>query len=196
MRKLHVTLKGLNTLMMHSPKTVNPLHPLAIELKTYTSKRKKTEDDLQKISELEWEAGLYYDEANGLHIPVECLQKTLENGAKLFKAGKDIQRYVQFTSAIAEFDIGVPFDIEKMKHDMRYYDVRAVGVMRARVIRTRPRFNVWSCQFDILFDEEHIDVSVIARAFESAGQYVGLCEARTLGYGRFATVIKEVPFEG
>lgn len=25
MKKLHVVLKGMNTLMMHSPKTVNPL---------------------------------------------------------------------------------------------------------------------------------------------------------------------------
>ena len=195
MKKLHVTLKGLNTLMMHSPKTVNPLHPLALELKKYTSKRKKTEDDLQKISELEWEAGLYYDEANGLHIPVECLQKTLENGAKLFKAGKDIQRYVQFTGAVAPLDIGVKFDLEKMRHDMRYYDVRAVAVQRSRVIRTRPRFDVWRCAFDMMFDEEHIDVDVIARAFENAGQYIGLCEARALGYGRFATVIEEVTME-
>lgn len=193
MKKLHVTLKGLNTLLMHSPKTVNPLHPLALELKKYTSKRKKTEDDLQKISELEWEAGLYYDEVRGLHIPVECIQKTLENGAKLFKAGKDIQRYVQFTSAYAPLDIGVPFDLEMMRHDMKYYDVRAVAVMRARVIRTRPRFDVWSCAFDLMYDEEHIDVSVIARAFENAGQYVGLCEARGLGYGRFITRLDEVP---
>ena len=195
MKKLHITLKGSNTLMMHSPKTVNPLHPMAIEMKKYTSKRKKTEDDLMKISELEWESGLYYDEANGLHIPVECLQKTLENGAKLFKAGKDIQRYCQFSGAVAPLDIGVPFDLEKMRHDMRYYDVRAVAVQRNRVIRTRPRFDVWSCQFDLLFDEEHIDVDVIARALENAGQYIGLCEARALGYGRFATVIDEVPMD-
>ena len=195
MKKLHVTLNGLNTLMMHSPKTVNPLHPLALELKKYTSKRKKTEDDLMKISELEWEAGLYYDEIHGLHIPTECLQKTLENGAKLFKAGKDIQRYVQFPDAFAPLDIGAKFDIEKMKKDMKYFDVRAVAVMRARVIRTRPRFDVWRCEFNVLFDEEHIDVDVIARAFENAGQYVGLCEARSLGYGRFATVIKEAPMD-
>ena len=196
MKKLHVTLNGLNTLMMHSPKTVNPLHPLALELKKYTSKRKKTEDDLQKISELEWEAGLYYDDANGLHVPVECLQKTLENGAKLFKAGKDIQRYVQFTGAMAPLDIGVKFDIEKMKKDMKYYDVRAVAVQRSRVIRTRPRFDVWRCEFDILYDEAHIDIETIARALENAGAYVGLCEARALGYGRFATVIDEVEFDG
>jgi hypothetical protein len=55
---------------------------------------------------------------------------------------------------------------------------------------------VWRCEFDILYDETHIDVETIARALESAGAYVGLCEARTLGYGRFCSVIKEVPFEG
>ena len=195
MKKLHITLNGANTLMMHSPKTVNPLHPLAIELKKYTSKRKKTEDDLQKISELEWEAGLYYDDVNGLHIPVECIQKTLENGAKLFKAGKDVQRYVTFSFTAATLDIGVPFDLEKMKKDLKYHDVRAVAVQRSRVIRTRPRFNIWRCEFDIMIDEAHIDIDTITRAFENAGQYVGLCEARTLGYGRFDTVIEELPMD-
>ena len=195
MKKLHVVLNGVNTLMMHSPKTVNPLHPLAMELKKYTSKRKKTEEDLMQISDIEWEAGLYYDDENGLHIPTECLQKTLEGGAKLFKAGKDIQRYVIFPDAVAPLDIGVKFDLDKMRKDMKYRDVRVVAVMRNRVIRSRPRFDVWRCEFDILFDEEHIDVDVIARAFENAGQYVGLCEARSLGYGRFATVIKEVPMD-
>ena len=127
---------------------------------------------------------------------MECLQKTLENGAKLFKAGKDIQRYVQFTGAVAPLNIGVPFSLDKMRNDMKYYDVRAVAVMRARVIRTRPRFDVWRCEFDMLFDETHIDIMTIEKAFENAGLYVGLCEGRTLGYGRFATVIEEVEFDG
>ena len=195
MKKLHVTLNGLNTLLMHSPKTVNPLHPLSLAMKPYKSKKKKTEEDLLKLSELEWEAGLYYDEGNGLHIPAECLQRALENGAKMFKAGKDVQRHVQFISAVAPLDIGVPFDLEKMRHDMRYYDVRPVAVMRNRVNRTRPRFDVWRCEFDMLYNEEYIDIDVIARAFENAGQYIGLCDARTLGYGRFATVIEEVPMD-
>lgn len=195
MKKLHIKLNGANTLLMHSPKTVNPLHPMAIKIKGFTSKLKKTEDDLQKISELEWEAGLYYDETNGLHIPVECLQKTLENGAKLFKMGKDIQRYVQFVGTVAPLDIGVPFDLEKMRHDMKYYDVRTVAVKRSRVIRTRPRFDVWRCEFDILYDEAHIDIDTIAKALENAGQYVGLCDGRQLGYGRFVAAIYEVPMD-
>ena len=196
MKKLHITLNGKNTLIMHSPRTVNPLHPLALAIKEITDKRKKTPDDLRRLSELEWEAGLYYDEANGLHIPAECLKGALQEGAKLFRAGKDIERYVQFISAVAPLDIGVPFDLEKMRHDMKYYDVRAVGVKRSRVNRTRPRFDLWRCEFDLLFDEEHIDVTTIGRAYENAGQYIGLCEARNLGYGRFATVINEVEFNG
>ena len=196
MKKLHITLKGTNTLLMHSPKAVNPLHPLAIELRKYTSKRKKTDDDLMKISDLEWEAGLYYDEDNGLHITMECLMKTLVNGAKLFKAGKDIERYVYPIGVAAPLNIGVPFDFEKMRKDMKYRDVRSAVVSRQRINRTRPRFDVWSCEFDILFDETHIDVAIIARAFENAGEYIGLCDGRSLGYGRFATVIDEVELAG
>ena len=195
MKKLHVKLNGTNTLLMHSPKTVNPLHPIKLEMNQYTEKKKKTEDDYRKISELEWEAGLYYDEVNGLHIPAECLQKALEEGAKLFKAGRDIQRYVQFVSVAAPLDIGVPFVFDKMVHDMKYYDVRNVGVKRNRVMRTRPRFDVWRCEFDIIYDQEHIDVDVIVRAFECVGKYIGLCDGRQLGYGRFATVINEVDFD-
>ncbi len=195
MKKIHVTLNGTNTLLMHSPKTVNKYHPLALELAQYTSKRKKTEDDLLKVSVLEWEAGLYYDEANGLHIPTECLQRTLENGAKLFKAGKDIQRYCIFPHCVAPLDIGTPFDLEKMRRDMKYYDVRPVRVGMSRIPRTRPRFDVWRCEFDMLFDESHIDIATIAMAFENAGQYIGLCDGRTLGYGRFTTAIEEIPMD-
>ena len=85
MKKLHVTLKGLNTMMMHSPKTVNPLHPLALELKKYTSKRKKTEDDLQKISDLEWEVFMnyldgksYQETARELHRHIKSIDNALQ----------------------------------------------------------------------------------------------------------------------
>ena len=60
MKKLHVTLNGTTPLIMHSPKCVNPLHPLAKQMKTLTSKKKKTEADLEAISDLEWEAGAYW----------------------------------------------------------------------------------------------------------------------------------------
>ena len=43
-KHLRVTFKGISPLIMHSCKCVNPLHPISLEMKKYTSKRKKTEE--------------------------------------------------------------------------------------------------------------------------------------------------------
>lgn len=195
MKKLRVTLNGRAPLIMHSPKTVNPLHPIARQMKEYTSKRKKTEDDLLKISDLEWEAGVYWDDSVGLHIPNECITASLIAGAKFNKNGAAISRYCQVVTPLAPLDIGERQDYDVMKTDLRFRDVRSVCVMRARVNRTRPRFNTWSTQFEMIFDESKVDISTIAGAFENAGRYVGLCEMRDRGYGRFETILEEIPFD-
>lgn len=192
MKKLHVTMYGKSPLIEHSPKCVNPLHPLSIEMKKYTSKRKKTEEDLIAISDLEWEAGVYWDDNIGLVIPNECLAATIQNGAKMNKNGKDVAKFVHILDPMAALDIGEVQNYDKMKTDVRFRDVRSVVVSRSRVIRTRPRFNTWSCEFDMLFEEDKIDIHAIMLALENAGNYVGLCEMRAMGYGRFDVRVDEV----
>lgn len=191
MKKLHITLNGTTPLIMHSPKCVNPLHPIAKQMKALTSKKKKSEADLEMISDLEWEAGVYWDDNIGLVIPNECLAATFLEGAKMNKNGSAFQKYVQVVDSLAPLDIGEVQNYQKMKVDPRFRDVRSVCVMRARVIRTRPRFNTWRCEFDVMYDDAKIDTDVIALAVENAGNYVGLCEMRKLGYGRFAASITE-----
>ena len=192
MKKLHVMINGTSPLMMHSPKCVNPLHPIAKKMKEYTSKRKKTEEDLLTISDLEWESGVYWDDNVGLYIPNEAIAATLLAGAKMNKAGSSIQKFVQVVDSIVPVDIGENQNYDKMKSDPRFRDVRSVCVMRARVIRTRPRFNTWRAEFDVVYDENKIDADVIALAFENAGNYIGILEMRNQGYGKFATSIEEV----
>ena len=41
MKKLNVTLIGNSPLIMHSPKCVNPLHPISIEMKSTLLRRKR-----------------------------------------------------------------------------------------------------------------------------------------------------------
>ena len=192
MKKLHVSLNGTSPLIEHSPKCVNPLHPISKEMKKYTSKKKKTEEDLMTISDLEWEAGVYWDDSIGLTIPNECLAATFLAGAKMNKNGSAFQKYVHIVDSLAPLNIGEVQDYNKLKTDARFRDVRSVCVQRARVIRTRPRFNTWSTEFDMLYDETKIDPDVIALAVENAGNYVGLCEMRDMGYGRFAASVNEV----
>lgn len=192
MKYLEVTWNGTSPLIENSPKCVNPLHPIAKEKKVYTSKKKKTDDDLEKISDLEWEAGVYWDDNIGLVIPNECIAATILNGAKMNRHGSEIQKYVQVVDSLAPLDIGEVQNYEKMKADPRFRDVRTVRVKMDRVVRTRPRFNTWRVRFKLMYDESKIDVDDIALAVENAGNYVGLCEMRKMGYGRFAASISEV----
>lgn len=192
MKKLKVTLYGTSPLIMHSPKTVNPLHPIAQEMKKYTSKRKKTEEDLMKISDLEWEAGVYWADDIGLNIPNECIAATLVNGAKFNKNGSAVAKYCHIATPLAPLDIGEKQDYNKLKTDNRFRDVRSVCVQRSRVNRTRPRFNTWATTFEMFFEEDRIDLNAVTAAFENAGAYVGICEMRDKGYGRFNVRIEEI----
>lgn len=74
MRNLKVTWKGITPLIMHSCQCVNPLHPISKEIRKLNDKprgQKLTEDELEKLSDLEWEAGAYWQEGLGLYIPYE-----------------------------------------------------------------------------------------------------------------------------
>lgn len=192
MKYLYVTLNGTSPLIEHSPKCVNPLHPLSKKMKELTSKRKKTEEDLEKISDLEWESGVYWDDNIGLVVPNECIASAFLDGAKMNKNGSSFQKYVQVVDSQAALDIGETQVYDTLKTDPRFRDVRSVCVMRARVIRTRPRFNTWRTSFKLMYDETKIDLDTIVLAIENAGNYVGMYEMRKMGYGRFAASVSEV----
>ena len=191
MKNLKVTWKGITPLIMHSCQCVNPLHPIAKELKKYTSKKKKTDEDLIKISDLEWESGAYWKDGLGLYIPAENVEATLINGAKANKKGKDIEKYCDVTDLYIPFDYGENLTKEELIANYEYRDTRVMTVMRAKILRTRPRFDQWKIIFNLRYDETKIDIDVIINAMEYAGQYVGLCDSRPK-YGKFVSIIEEI----
>lgn len=191
MKTLRVTWKGVSPLIMHSCKCVNPLHPIAREMKKYTSKKKKTEEDLLKIADLEWEAGAYWQDGLGLHIPSENIEATLRNGAKTYKKGKDFEKYVNVTDLIIPLDYGENLSKEELIKDFRYRDTRVMTVQRARIVRTRPRFNQWQIIFNLSYDETKIDLDTIINCMEYSGSYIGVCDSRPR-YGQFVATVEEL----
>lgn len=191
MKNLKVTWKGTTPLIMHSCQCVNPLHPIAIEMKKYTSKRKKTEEDLIKISDLEWEAGAYWKEGLGLYIPAENVEATLINGAKANRKGADIEKYCDVTDLYIPFFYGENLTKEELIANYEYRDTRVMTVMRAKILRTRPRFDQWEITFNLRYDENKIDLVTIINAMEYAGAYVGLCDSRPK-YGKFVSCVEEI----
>ena len=192
MKNLKVTWKGTSPLIMHSCKCVNPLHPISVELKKYTSKKKKTEDDLKKISDLEWESGAYWKEGLGLYIPAENVRATLVNGAKEIRKGTDIQKYVDILDLYIPFNYGENLTKQELIDSYEYRDTRPMTVNRAKVIRTRPRFNQWNITFKMRYDETKIDLDVIMMSLKNAGSYIGLCDSNKYGYGRFVVIAEEL----
>ena len=191
MKNLKVTWKGTTPLIMHSCQCVNPLHPIARELKKYTSKKNKTEEDLIKISDLEWESGAYWKDGLGLYMPAENVEATIKNGAKANKKGKDIEKYVSVTDLYIPFFYGENLTKEELIANYDYRDTRIMTVQRAKVLRTRPRFDQWRIIFNLMYDDTKIDIDTIVNAMEYAGSYVGLCDSRPK-YGKFTTIIEEV----
>ena len=191
MKTLRITWKGLTPLIMHSCKCVNPLHPISIEMKKYTSKRKKTEEDLVAISNLEWEAGAYWEDGIGLYIPAENIEATIQNGAKAIKKGKDIEKYCDVKDLYNKLDYYENLPKEELIARPEYRDVRVMTVQRAKILRTRPRFDKWKVTFDMMYDDSKIDIHTIKQSIEYAGAYVGLCDSRPK-YGKFVAIIEEL----
>ncbi len=191
MKTLRVTWKGISPLIMHSCQCVNPLHPIAKELKKYTSKKNKTDEDLTTISDLEWEAGAYWKDGLGLYIPAENVEATIINGAKANKKGKDVQKYVDVIDLYIPLDYGENLSKEELIQNYEYRDTRIMTVMRSKILRTRPRFDQWKIEFELRYNEEKIDIETIINAIEYAGMYVGLCDSRPK-YGKFVATVEEV----
>ena len=191
MKNLLVTWKGATPLIMHSCQCVNPLHPISIEMKKYTSKRKKTEEDLMKIADLEWEAGAYWKDGLGLYIPAENVEATIINGAKANRKGSDIEKYCDVTDLYIPFEYGENLTKEELIASYEYRDTRVMTVMRSKILRTRPRFDQWEITFNFRYDEEKIDIATITQAMEYAGAYVGLCDSRPK-YGKFVVCVEEL----
>lgn len=190
MKTLKVTWRGVSPIILHSCQTVNPLNPISREMKKYTTKKKKTEEDLLKIADLEWEAGAYWMDDIGLYIPAENVEATLINGGKANRKGTDIQKYVDVTDLCIPLIYGENLTKEELIKDYRYRDTRVMTVQRAKVVRTRPRFDRWEITFNLSYNEEKIDLDTIIDAMEYAGNYVGLCDSRPK-YGRFVAIVDD-----
>src|ERR1043166_8320444 len=102
MKSLKYQATGITTLLMHSDVTANPLHPFTKDLKALTGKRKKTDEDYERIAKSEFIASLYYKKDTGYYMPAKNIDATLLASAKMFKLGV-IWKQGAFVDADADF---------------------------------------------------------------------------------------------
>lgn len=184
-----LTLKGERPLVVKSDRGVNPLDPLSRELAKFTSKRKKTEDDHEIISRIEFELGLYWDEDLGPYIPTGNVHKALVEGARQSKLGKHVEQGVIPLEVRVPVLYDGPRGIEALYETPSHVYKVSVGIGAKRTMRTRPRFPEWALQVPFVLDPEKIDVDVFAQIATVAGRYIGLGERRPM-FGAFTAYLE------
>jgi hypothetical protein len=182
MQQEKYAIVGTAPLMMHNIQLANPLNSYAKQIKAITSKKKKTEQDLLDIFELEWRGGLYYNSEHGVYIEGVAIEACLLGAAKLNKRGQDLKRGLRVLENYVSLKYDGPKDPDKMYHGKdgvsQFVDVRAVRVNQSRTMRCRPIFNQWSCEFTVQYNEEILNAADVTSMVVNGGKLIGLMEHR------------------
>lgn len=185
MERMTLRFVGTGPILMHSDRMVNRFDPLSKKMSAISSKRKKTDEDLEQMARIEWEAGMYFDEAVGPYIPGRMIKSALVGAAKKTKDGPKVKSGVMVMTDKAPLEYSGPRTIEKLWKDGRFADARSVVVQRSRVMRCRPIFHDWSASFEVVFDPAVIDRADIVRIAETCGALVGIGDYRPENGGDF-----------
>lgn len=176
-RNFRIGIEGA-AMLMHNGALADPLSEWAKRLKEETSKRKKSDDDHERIAEIEFQGGLYFDEKLGPVIPGHMLDACIMSGAKKKRLGTIFESCVRTTQDVYRLDYKGPRTREGLWKDEAFRDRRGCGVQTSRVIRTRPKFTDWSVTFDLTLFPCELNPGNIKQAVIDAGIYYGIGDFR------------------
>lgn len=181
-KQIRVKISGLAPgLLLHNPRSANPLDPAAKELtaikKEYQSN--KTEDALIEYLKAQWNCALYWKAGLGAYIPRGMVQATLINAAKSIKQEGKRASLARIISAaispkgdsVLEID-----DPHQTKDDLakmvvgKYNFVIPAAIGQSLVPVSRPLFPEWSATLYFnVFDETAIPMDTFKEIVEIMG---------------------------
>lgn len=185
MESIKIRFNGTAPLLVHSDRLANPMDALTKAKKAVATKRKKTDEDFAEIARMEWEGGLYYDEKTGPYIPGRNVKAMLISAAKKSKDGPKAKTGMIVSEDKIKLIYSGPREIAALWKDGRFTDMRSVGQQKARIMRCRPIFPEWACEFTVIFDPGVVDKADILRFAETGGRLVGLGDYRVECCGDF-----------
>lgn len=193
MKTATLTLTGTKPLLMHNEQLANPLSEFSQRLKAVTKKRGKTDADYEEAAEIEFEGGLYFDEKDGPYLPDRVIRSAMIEAARKSKQGRQFEEAVEYPKTRYPLIYDGPRTIKGL-WSKKFYDQRMAGNQAVRILRTRPRFDQWSCVIEILFDETLVDDRVLEQVVKRAGT-LGICDYRPLFGGFMGEVIIGATFQ-
>ena len=183
-QQARIEIRGINYLLQNNPQTVDPFNRYSKAMKAITAKgKRKTEDDLLELGNIETESKLYFDDTIGVYVPTRWLTEAICRGAfGVVKIGKDKMR-------------GGIFATEE-KAPLRYLGIEKVKAVtdvvmnpifrhrallpqgQVRVPKDFPIFKGWSFDSVVEFDDTVVDFASLSRVVNHTAMYVGFGDFR------------------
>ena len=209
-RSFEVKVQGTAPLLLSNVQYSDPLGPYQKKKTYFTDKkgRAKTDTVLESCRKIEWlysgyweqEGTVEIDEAQNTvefegfanpYLPASNFARACRNGGTPYKLGTALQRAVTVTSdGPLEYDgpreANAMFEVEGPKrHQLSAFTKRGVFVNRLC-------FQQWKTKFEVMLNDEMMDLETFRRCVNTAGKVEGLGTWRPR-YGRFdVTEINEL----
>mgnify|MGYP005803483307 CR=1 FL=1 len=184
MAEFIIDITGTSALLMHNARLADPLDPITKEKAKVSSKRKKTEEDQELLSHLEWQGGLYWHDAVGPYLPGDNVFKSLIEAARKSKDGKRVEQGLLITTDQNPLVYDGPRTLDGLWEDKRFVHRCTVKQQMSRIVRTRPIFHSWRTQVEGRFDDSVLNAEDVESFAEIAGKYIGVGDWRPK-HGRF-----------
>lgn len=185
--KLQIELTGIGPALQHNGRLANPLDPLTVELRSWTSKRKPTDEDRVRVAQLEARAGLYETADGYVGWPSENVWRSIYDAATAYRLGAEIKRALIDDATVEPLTIDgelVPAD-EFFDVDGRLLYVSAKNPTgKTRVMRARPLITNWQSKHTFELLDDVLDLANLTPVFERAGRLVGIGDWRPK-YGKY-----------
>lgn len=191
-----ITIKGTRPIIMHNGVTgLDPNNEANIEKAALTRKKgsNRTASDAARIKELETLVSLWLaDDSTTPTIPPEALRSCIETAARKLKQGPQVREGLTVTE-VKSFD----YDRKKYGTTPRklvkttQFTVPVVVPRSGRILRTRAKFDEWTCTFEVEADDELVDKKQLQTWLDIGGRRIGLGDWRpekSGHYGRFEVV--------
>lgn len=186
--KVRIELTGTAPLLMHNIRLANPLDPYARQMKEISGKRKKTDEDHARLADLEYRGGLYLDADGAPALPGANIEKSLIEGGRITKQGKQVERGLLVTDMECPILYDGPHTEDGLVADANFRSVLAVKVGTSRIMRTRPMFRHWAISADAELDAGLLNLETFQSICDDAGQMAGLGDYRPR-HGRYTAKV-------
>lgn len=181
---LTIKYTGLDSLLQNNPQMSDPLNKYSKEMKLVTGKRKKTDDDILTMREIELRAKIYWDEAlGGIYVPSTWVTASIQgvswSKAKIKKA--DIRACVFVTEPKLKLTyegmekVKKPLDIVKQD---QFHNVASLKQGQVRVVKATPIFHGWSFAATVEFDDSIINERELKELIEYGAAFGGFGDFR------------------